>query len=110
MKRFLTAISLVLALCCTPALANEAQLVTGGDYLAYLESLERLNAGLTRQEIADLNWQLTVLAYGEKPAAMTDEDYVLNMMTFLTEHPDVWLKRLAPYDGWTAEQLMALEP
>lgn len=44
-------------------LAAEARLETS-DIVAYEQSLDELNVGLTLQEVADLNWQLTILAYG----------------------------------------------
>lgn len=109
MKRhLLLVIAIVLTLGSSLALAAEARLETS-DILAYQKSLDALNVGLTRREIADLNWQLTVLAYGDKPASMTDEEYGMALMTFMLEQTDTWLERLAPYDGWTADQILALQ-
>ena len=87
--------------------AAEARLETG-DILAYRDSLAELSAGMTGQEIADLNWQLTLIAFGDKPASMSDEDYAIATMTFMIEHSDEWLERLEPYDGWTAAQIMSV--
>jgi hypothetical protein len=109
MKRHLLAVvSVVLTLGSSLALAAEARLETR-DILAYRNSLDAINAGLTQQEMVDFNWRLTVLAYGDKPASMTDEEYGIGLMTFMLEQTDTWLERLAPYDGWTADQIMALQ-
>jgi hypothetical protein len=110
MQRYLPVLtSILLTLGCSVTPAAEARLDTT-DFTAYQNSLGELSVGLTQQEIADLNWQLTLRAYGDKPATVTDEDYVLGMMTFMMEHTDIWLKRLAVYDGWTANQIMAPKP
>jgi len=80
------------------------------DMYAYSQSLNRLYVGLTQQEMADLNWQIALIAFGDKPAAMTDEEHAIALMTFLMEHQDIWLERLRPYEGFSAPQLMELPP
>ena len=92
----------------TAAVVREARLETS-DIVAYEQSLNELYVGLTQQEIADLNWRLTVLAFGDKPASVTDEEYITALMTFVAERTDSWLVRLAPYDDWTFAQIMAIK-
>lgn len=110
MTQYVSALAtILLALGTGLALAAEARLDTS-DILAYKRSLEALNVGLTGQQIADLNWQLTLLAYGDKPSSVTDEEFAIGLMTFALEHTEAWLGRLAPYDGWTVDQIMESSP
>lgn len=107
MKRYI-AVALIAGMLTSAATGQEATLETASKE-AYEESLVEMARPIGEERGRELILQLLILATGKVPDGADPTTFRFNAMAALMADPQLFLDGIAPYQGMTAGQIMAID-